>query len=82
MHDGDRYRVVFSRGMLVTLLGRAPCNEVLGITWLTFLPDATILAGEGLTFDKARRIAERMGRHAEGMRIRVEDRTMEDADWY
>src|SRR5262245_64328267 len=38
VHDGHRYRVVFSKGMLVTLLGRAHYDRPLGITWLTFRP--------------------------------------------
>lgn len=82
MHDGHRYRVVFSRGMLVTLLGRAHCDRPLGSTWLTFRPDATIIASKALTLGEAQEIAARVGRTVERVRIRVEDRTTEDADWY
>jgi DNA gyrase subunit B len=82
MHDGHRYRVVFSKGMLVTLLGREHCDQPLGITWLTFRPDTTIIAGEVFTFGDVQQIAERIGQNAGGVRIRVEDRTTEDADWY
>jgi DNA gyrase/topoisomerase IV subunit B len=78
IHDGQRYRAVFSRGMLMTLLGRVHCDQPLGVTWLTFLPDAAIITGEVLTFDAVRRIGERLARKAEGVRIRVEDRTTED----
>src|SRR5262249_33663630 len=78
MHNGQRYRAVFSRGMLMTLLGRVHCDQPLGVTWLTFLPDATIITGEVLTFDAVQRISERLARKAEGVRIRVEGRTTED----
>jgi DNA gyrase subunit B len=82
MHDGHRYRVVFSKGMLETLLSREHCDRPLGITWLAFCPDTTIIAGEVLTLGDVQRIAEGVGQSAEGVPIRVEDRTTEDADWY
>jgi DNA gyrase/topoisomerase IV subunit B len=81
MHDDHRYRVVFSRGMLLTLLQRVHCDEPLGVTWLTFRPDAMVINGEALTIGEVHRITERVVRNAEGERIRVEDRTTEDADW-
>ena len=81
MHNGHRHRVVFSKGMLLTLLRRTHCDHPLGITWLTFRPDATIIAGKALTLDEVRGIAEHIGGSAEGVRIHVEDRTTEDADW-
>jgi DNA gyrase/topoisomerase IV subunit B len=79
MHAGDRYRVVFSKGKIVSLLSRTHCDRPLGITWLTFHPDATIIANQALTLGQVQEIAER---NAEGVRIRVQDRTTEDADWY
>jgi hypothetical protein len=82
MHACHRYRVVFSKGMIVSLLSRAHCDCPLGTRWLTFRPDATIIAGEALTSGDVQRIAESVGRTAEGVRIRVEDRMTEDADWY
>jgi DNA gyrase subunit B len=82
MHAGDRYRVIFSKGMIVTLLHRAHCDRPLGTTWLTYHPDATIITGEMLTSDDVHGIAERVGRNADGVRIRVEDRMTEDADWH
>jgi len=82
MHDGHRYRVVFCKGMIVTLLSRTPCDRPLGTTWLSFRPDATILAGAALTLGEAQRLAERVARQAEGVPIHVEDHTTEDADWY
>jgi len=68
--------------MLLTLLRRTHCDHPLGITWLTFRPDATIIAGETLTPGDVRAIAERVGLKTECVRIRVEDRMTEDADWY
>jgi DNA gyrase/topoisomerase IV subunit B len=79
MHNGHRYRVVFSKGMLVTLLGRAHCDRPLGVTWLTFRPDASIIAKQALTLGQVQEMAER---NAEGVRIRIQDRTTEDTDWY
>jgi DNA gyrase/topoisomerase IV subunit B len=82
MHDGRRYRVVFSKGMVVELLGCADCDRPLGVTWLTFLPDPTIIEALPLTSSEAEKIAERLRGKAEGARIRVEDHTSEDADWH
>jgi len=82
MHAGDRYRVVFSKGSIVSLLCRSHCDRPLGITWLTYRPDTTIIAGEALTSGEVQQIVERVGRKTEGVRIRVEDRMTEDADWY
>jgi DNA gyrase/topoisomerase IV subunit B len=82
MHAGHCYRVIFSKGMIVSLLGRADCERPLGVTWLTFRPDATIIAGDLLTSHEVLRIAERIRRETEGVRIHVEDRMSEDADWY
>jgi len=93
MHDGRRYRGVFSKGMIASLLGRTSCDRPLGTTWLTYRPDATIVAGEALIPDNLHGIAEhvglnlhgiaeRFGLNTAGVRIRVEDRMTEDADWY
>ena len=81
IHDGQRYRVVFSKGMLVTLLARARCNAPLGDIWFTFRPDPTIITGEVLSLADVQGTAARV-EQADGTRIRVEDRTAEDADWY
>ncbi len=82
MHAGDRYRVVFSKGTIVSLLHRTHCDQPLGITWLTYRSDAAIITGEVLTSGQVHQIANRLGRKVEGVRIRVEDRMTEDADWY
>jgi DNA gyrase subunit B len=81
MHDGCRYRGVFSKGMIASLLCRARCDCPLGTTWLTYRPDATVVAGEALTPGDVHGIAERVGLNTEGVRFRVEDRMTENADW-
>ena len=60
VHDGSRYRAVFSKGMLVSLLASRPCSRPLGVTWLTFRPDATIVPGEPLTPRDVEGVAERV----------------------
>lgn len=93
LHDSLRYRSVFCKGMIVSLLSpkRYP-GSPLGTTWLTYRPDATIVPGQALTPDGAHgivdrvgmnlhRLAERLGPSVEGVKIRVEDRMTEDADW-
>jgi hypothetical protein len=82
MHAGDRYRVVFSKGKIVSLLSRTHCDRPLGTTWFTYRRDATIINGEALTPGDVHGIAERVGLKTECVRIRVKDRMTEDADWY
>jgi DNA gyrase/topoisomerase IV subunit B len=93
MHGGRRYRTVFSRGMIASLLRCVHCDCPLGTTWLTYRSDATIVAGKALTPDNlhgiteriglnVNGIAERFGANMEGMQIRVEDRMTEAADWW
>ena len=82
MHTGDRYRVVFSKGRIVSLLSRTHCERPLGTTWLTYHPDVTIITGDALTLADVHGIAERVGQKTKCMRIRVEDRMTEYADWY
>jgi DNA gyrase subunit B len=92
MHGGRRYRTVFSKGMIASLLRCAHCDCPLGTTWLTYRSDATIVAGETLTPDdlhgigervrlNLNGIAKRLGLNMEGVQIRVEDRMTEAADW-
>jgi DNA gyrase/topoisomerase IV subunit B len=82
MHAGERYRVVFSKGNIVSLLSRAQCDRPLGTTWFTYIPDATIITGEALTPSDVHGIAERVRPKTESTRVCVEDRMTEDADWY
>lgn len=77
VHDGVRYRAAFSRGGLVSLLARVPCEEALGNNWLTFEPDAAILAG-ALTFGEVQAVVARRGGE---VAITASDRTHESADW-
>jgi hypothetical protein len=46
------------------------------------IPDTAIIAGDVLTLRDVQQIAERVGESAGGVRICVEDRTIEDADRY
>jgi hypothetical protein len=40
------------------------------------------MAGAAFALGEAQEIAERMEWNARGMRVRVKDRTTEEADWY
>ena len=80
MHAGECYRVLFAKGGIVSLLRRTHCNDPLGTTWLTYLSDTTILPGEALTRGDVYGVIERVGKSAEGVEIRFEDRMTEDAD--
>jgi hypothetical protein len=60
VHGGERYRAVFSKGALVTLLARIPCERPLGTSWLTFLPDTGIITGAPLTVAQAAKVADRV----------------------
>jgi DNA gyrase subunit B len=93
MHDDRRYRTDFSKGMIASLLSYDPYPDLpLGDTWLTYRPDTTIVSGSALTQNNLHGIAERVGMNlhnvaerfglnTEGVRIRVEDRMTDDADW-
>jgi DNA gyrase subunit B len=79
VHEGERYRVVFSKGMLVSLLAEAPCEVPLGINWLTFLPDRGLLGG-AVSSAEAAEIVTRVGaRHAA---LTIRDRSSDEANWY
>jgi DNA gyrase/topoisomerase IV subunit B len=60
VHEGERYRVVFSKGMLVSLLAKAPSEVPLGTNWLTFLPDGDLLGG-AVSSAEAAEIVTRVG---------------------
>ena len=76
---GQRYRAVFGRGTLISLLAKAPCEKPLGTNWLTFRPDPTIITGRLTTGDGAE-LTKRAGRGA--VSVTFEDRSAEDADWF
>jgi len=82
MHTGDRYRAVFSRGMIVTLLARSPCETPLGTTWFTFCPDESIITGAPLTESEARAAADRATQDLGGAPIVIHDRSTDTADWF
>lgn len=82
MHDGHRYRVVFSRGTVVTLLSRAECGSPLAVNWFTYRADPAIVTSTSLTVAQAEVVAERVSAGPSGARVRVDDRTGEEADWY
>jgi hypothetical protein len=75
MRDGQRYRVVFAKGMLVTLLKSANCRQSFGITWFTFRPDTAIIGGDPVRWADMQDIAGSQ----EGTRICVEDHSEEEA---
>lgn len=80
MRDGHRYRVVFAKGMLVTLLRPTSCRQPLGTNWFTFRPDTAIIGGEPLTSADMPRIAARLEREGDP-RVLAEDRSSGEADW-
>jgi DNA gyrase subunit B len=82
MHGGNRYRAVFSRGMVVTLLARCSCETPLGTTWFTFYPDDGIITGPPLNEDDARAAVERLTVQLGGVPIVIHDRSTETADWF
>lgn len=78
MNGGERYRAVFSRGHLVVLLSKAPCDAPLGTNCMTFVPDATVTPGAASVAD-----AEELTRRVAGARpfVTFEDRSSVDAGW-
>jgi DNA gyrase subunit B len=79
VHEGDRYRVVFSRGMLVSLLAQAPCEVPLGSNWLTFLPDNDLLGAAVSSAESEEIVARFASRH---LALTILDRSSDEADWY
>jgi hypothetical protein len=77
MRDGRRYRVVFAKGLLLTLLQPTNCRQPFGTTWFTFRPDTAIIGGDPVSWADMQDIAARQG----GARICVEDHSGEEADW-
>jgi hypothetical protein len=81
MHGDVRFRAVFSRGNLVTLLSRSRTAAPLGTTWLTYRRDETKVLGPVLTVVDAQAVAQRVSQ-ASGVRINVYDRVNDEPDWY
>ena len=81
MHGDQRYRAVFSRGNLVTMLSRSRCATPLGAIWLTYRRDDTKVGGAALTVTEAQAVAQRV-MQSTGVRIHVYDRVADEPDWY
>jgi hypothetical protein len=91
MPDGRGYRSRLLQRHDCVRCRTAHCHRPLETTWLTYLPDATIVGGEALIPDDLHDTAERvcltcehrrtLRLNTEGVRIRVADRMTEDADW-
>jgi hypothetical protein len=79
VHEGERYRAVFSKGMLVSLLAKAPCEVPLGSNWFTFLPDGDLLGGAVSSAESAEIVARVGSRTA---LVTIQDRPSDAADWY
>jgi hypothetical protein len=81
MHDGHRYRVVFAKGMVAALLQGTSCLQSFGTNWFTFRPDTGIIGGDSVTWADMQCIAAWTGRQG-SPRIRVEDHSSEEANWF
>lgn len=79
LNGGERYRAVFGRGTLVSLLSKTPCDEALGSCWLTFLPDASVITGS-VSATEAAAIASRVA--LQNPNVTFQDRSGDGADWY
>lgn len=82
MHDGDRYRVVFSRGAILGLLGRATCARPEGTNWLVYRADPTIITGAPLTAEHASSICAHLRATTNDVPITFTDQSSDEADWY
>jgi DNA gyrase subunit B len=78
MHDNCRYRVVFARGTVVTLLKPATCRLPLGTNWITFWPDTAIIGGDAVTWADMQHIVASTERQGSS-RFCVEDHSGEEA---
>jgi len=81
IHDNCRYRVVFARGTVVTLLKPTTCRQPLGTNWVTFRPDTAIIGGDAVTWADMQHMVASTERRA-SPRICVEDHSGEEAHWY
>ncbi|UFX47343.1 hypothetical protein HAP47_0012010 [Bradyrhizobium sp. 41S5] len=78
VHDGQRYRVSFSKGKLVSLLDVVSCDRPLGTNWFTFSPDAATIGGYQVTWADIQCLTMRQ----ENRRLSIEDHSGEKADWW
>jgi hypothetical protein len=80
IHDDCRYRVVFARGAVVSLLKSTSCRQPLGTNWITFRPDTAIIGGDAVTWADMQHIAASTGRQG-NPRFCIEDHSGEEAHW-
>ncbi|PDT74685.1 hypothetical protein [Bradyrhizobium sp. C9] len=78
VHDGQRYRVSFSKGKLVSLLDAASCDRPPGTNWLTFSPHVAAIGGAPLTWADIENLRVTQG----STRLSIEDHSSERADWW
>jgi DNA gyrase/topoisomerase IV subunit B len=76
--DGESYRMAFSRGAIVSPLRRSDPTITLGTTWLTFRPDATVIAGD-LSAAQGARLVDAASTST--LRIGLDDRSDREAPW-
>lgn len=79
-HDDVAYCARFQRGCVAALLTRFDPREVLGQSWLTFRPDASVVTGT-MGIDEARRVGREIARDAAAVTLEIVDRSGERADW-
>src|SRR6186713_2489020 len=61
VHGAERYRAVFAKGVVVSLLRKESCETPLATNWMTFLPDCALL-GHAVDAAEAEQILVRIGR--------------------
>lgn len=79
-HDDVAWCARFQRACIAALLTKLEPREVLGHSWITFRPDASIVSGS-VSIDEARRIAREIARDAPAVMLDIVDRSGERADW-
>ncbi|MCA9590540.1 MAG: hypothetical protein KC657_34800 [Myxococcales bacterium] len=82
MHDGHRYRAVFSRGAIVGLLARAACTRPDGTNWLVYRADPTVITGAPLSAEQASTTCARVRAARNDVPITFTDHSSDEADWY
>ena len=81
VHAGERYRAVFRRGGLYSLLAKTPTEETFGNSWMTFIADASLVPGV-VDLAEAERIVMRVKETAANVSVGVVDRSTQKPDWW
>lgn len=81
LHAGERYRALFRRGGLYSLLAKTPTEETLGSSWMTFVADASVVPGV-VDLAEAERIVTRVKDTAANVSLSVVDRSTEKPEWW